>query len=221
MKESVKIMIQRFVFNPVQVNCYVLSDDESGQAVVVDCGATSAEEMEPLMQYLRDHRLTPVRLLNTHAHFDHVWGNAFFHEATGLCPEMSADDYDLYQHLSDQVRMIMGLNLQLSTCPVGEPLTPEREIMFGKYRIQVIPTPGHTPGGVSLYIPDWEPEPVVLTGDTLFRASVGRTDLPGGDSQALLNSLHKLLELPDNVKAYPGHGPATTIGYERQHNPYA
>ena len=216
-----KTMIHRFVFNPVQVNCYVLSDDLSGEAVVVDCGASSSEELAPLLQYLRDHKLTPVRLLNTHAHFDHVWGNALFHAATGLYPQMSAADGSLYAHLSDQVRMIMGLDIPMQTCPAGEALVAEHEIRFGNYQIQVIPTPGHTPGGVSFYIPDWQPGPVVLSGDTLFRASVGRTDLPGGDSQALLESLHKLLSLPDDVTVYPGHGPATSIGYERLHNPYA
>lgn len=214
-------MIQRFVFNPVQVNCYVLSDDTSGEAVVVDCGASSSEELAPLLAYLQERRLTPVRLLNTHAHFDHVWGNAIFHAATNLCPQMSADDYDLYEHLSDQIRMIMGIDLAMETCPVGEALVPERNVPFGKYQIQVIPTPGHTPGGVSLYLPDWYLGPIVLTGDTLFRSSVGRTDLPGGNSQALMDSLHRLLELPDAVIVYPGHGPSTSIGYERQYNPYA
>lgn len=214
-------MIRRFVFNPVQVNCYVLADEEAGEAAVVDCGATSVEELAPLMQYLTEAKLKPACLLNTHGHFDHVWGNAVFHELTGLRPRLSEADLSLYQHLSDQVRTIMGVNLQLPVCALGEALADGAVVTFGSCHIRVMATPGHTPGGVSLYIPDWPDGSLVLTGDTLFRGSVGRTDLPGGNPAALGESVRKLLTLPDEVRVYPGHGPSSTIGYERMHNPFA
>ena len=115
----------------------------------------------------------------------------------------------------------MGANLQLPVCAPGEALADGAVVMFGSCHIRVMATPGHTPGGVSLYIPDWPDGSLVLTGDTLFRGSVGRTDLPGGNPAALVESVRKLLTLPDEVRVYPGHGPSSTIGYERMHNPFA
>ena len=212
------ISIKTFVVNPLQENCYVVSD-ETREAVVIDCGAYYDSERNAIANYLRDNRLTPVRLLCTHGHFDHTFGNDTIYESYGLKPEIHADDAHFITDLAQQCEdMGMGLIYNRPSPPVGTLLADGDTITFGTHRLQVIHTPGHSKGGLCFYCAE---EKVVFTGDTLFRMSVGRTDLTGGSWQELMQSLSvKIKALPPDTVAYPGHGPKTLLSDEFAVNPY-
>ena len=209
------MILKRFVFNPLQENTYLIHD-ETGECVVVDAGCHSKGEQDVLKSYIDDHRLRLIALLNTHCHFDHVFGNAF------LCSEYGVKSRAHRGELRNIERFKSGAALFGF---VGDPppvpsdfLEDGMWIEFGKSKLQVIYTPGHSPGGLCFYSPD---NKFVISGDTLFAESIGRTDLPGGDYDTLMESLKKLTEiLPDNTEVYPGHGPQTTIGHEKLHNPF-
>lgn len=211
--------IKIFEVNPLQENCYVVSDDDTHQAVIIDCGAYFDEERRAVVGYLRDNGLTPVHLLCTHGHFDHAYGNDTIYAQFALKPEIHAADADLIADMHKQCEdMGLGISYDRMSPPVGTPLNDGDTIAFGNHILQVIHTPGHSPGGVCLYCPE---EKVVFTGDTLFRMSVGRTDLSGGSWPQLMQSLQRLAAaLPPDVVAYPGHGPRTTIKDETTYNPY-
>ncbi|MCR4918289.1 MAG: MBL fold metallo-hydrolase [Prevotella sp.] len=212
------VTIKRFECNPLQENCYVVSDDETLQAVIIDCGALYAEEKEAIRQYIATGKLTPVALLSTHGHFDHAFGNRFVFDTYGLKARVHSDDAQLLTHLDSQCRQLMGHTMGVQNTPTGEPLAGGDTIAFGSHSLTVLHTPGHTPGGVVL----WERrEGIAFSGDTLFRMSVGRTDLPGGDYEQLLQSLNHIAHtLPPDTRIYPGHGPATNMSDELRCNPY-
>lgn len=208
--------IKRFVVNPLQENCFVVSD-ETRQCVIIDCGACYADEYASIEKYISDEQLTPQHLLCTHAHFDHCMGNAWVGETYGLRPELGADDESLLKKLGSQVEMLLGVRFDVEM-PQPERLLHDGDtISFGSHQLVVKATPGHTPGGLCFYC---EAEKVVFTGDTLFRMSMGRTDLEGGNWNDILNSLNNVIAtLPPDVTAYCGHGPETTIGFELRYNP--
>ncbi len=210
--------IQRFIVNMVQENCYIVHD-ETLEGVIVDCGAYYFEEKEAIRQYVQEKNLRITHLLDTHLHFDHVFGNEYLFNKMGLEPEASDRDLPLYEHMEDQVADFLGMedfNIQLP--PLKRCLDDGDEVRFGTHRLQVLSVPGHTPGGLCFYCPE---EKVLFTGDSLFRRSIGRTDFPGGDFQTLLHAVKtKLMTLPDEVKVLPGHSLSTTIGQERKTNPY-
>lgn len=209
--------IKKFEVNPIQENCYVVSDD-SKECVIIDCGAFYEEERAAITDYIAKNNLTPKHLICTHAHFDHCFGNNTIHEAYGLKPEVHADDDQLMEQLAGQVQMFMQYKLNYNMPPVGKYLRESDIIEFGNHKLSIIHTPGHTPGCVVYYC---EEEKVAFSGDTLFRMSIGRTDLPGGDYHQLKQSLHKLFTtLPADTVVYPGHGPKTTVADEKAMNPY-
>jgi hydroxyacylglutathione hydrolase len=191
-------------------NCYLLYEDDGGEAAVVDPGML---DPRPLQQELERHDLHVRYVLNTHGHFDHVAGNqlALLHQA------------DLGIHPADRALLLQGgggAQFGLALPPSPEPtldLVEGLSLRLGAAAIEILHTPGHTPGCVCLYVPG---EPALLTGDTLFAGSVGRTDLPGGDHRHLESSLMRLLRLPAGSRIYPGHGSATTLAGEKQHNPW-
>jgi len=211
------LQIERFVVNMIEENCYFLYD-ESGEAVIVDCGAWRPEEKEAMAAFVREKGLRPRYLLNTHCHFDHVFGDAFVQETYGLLPRMHRAEVPVYEGVQEQMQLFLHRHLSVSLPPAGE-LFGEGDILrFGHHALQVIHTPGHTPGGVCFYC---EEEKVLLSGDSLFRREIGRCDLPGGDYAALIASLRdKVLTLPADVRVLPGHGEATTVGEERLYNRY-
>ena len=210
--------VKTFQCNPLQENCYVVSDDESKDAVVIDCGAFYDAERRALAAYINDNGLHLRHVLCTHAHFDHVFGLDTLCAEFGIAPRLHAADVAIYDAFSQQMRMFMGSDYGLRLPPLGELLVDGELIGFGPHHLRVMHTPGHSPGSVVFYD---EAEKVLFSGDTLFRMGVGRTDLQGGSWQQLMQSLHDVLApLPPDVKVYPGHGPATTIGEEVRMNPY-
>lgn len=209
--------IQTFVCNMIQENCYVVSD-ETGEAVIIDCGAFYDSEKAAIRQYIEQNGLRPVHLLATHGHIDHNFGNRFVADTWGLKVEVHASDEKLLESLPLQAATICGLQMDASEfAPVGRYLRSNDTIAFGNHRFSLVETPGHTPGGVFFYC---EEERTAFTGDTLFRGSIGRTDLPGGSMFMLIQTLRMVCQLPDDIELYPGHGEPTTIGYEVAHNPY-
>lgn len=208
--------IKRFVCNMIQENCYVVSD-ETKECVIIDCGAFYEEERRAIVGYIRDSGLKPVHLLSTHGHIDHNFGINTIYEEFGLKPEVEASEQYLMDSLPEQARQIAGVTIDYKMPPVGKYLHDTDLIHFGSHTFTIISTPGHTKGGVVYYCKE---ENVAFTGDTLFRGSIGRTDLSGGNSFQIIQSLRMLAQLPDETVVLPGHGEKTTIGYELRTNPY-
>lgn len=209
------LTVKAFEFNPFSENTYVVSDS-SGQCVIIDPGCYTREEQEELRQYIVSNGLTPVGLLNTHAHLDHMLGNAFVHRVWNLSPRLHAYDADLLRSAPVYGEM-WGIRPEPSPDP--EHLLDEGDVIsFGQSKLQVLFVPGHCPGHVAFYE---ESQRTIFSGDVLFAGSIGRTDLPGGDYDLLMQSIRtRLLVLPDEVKVYSGHGPQTTVGAERFDNPF-
>jgi len=195
---------------PLQSNSYLLADEVTREAALFDPGM----ESEPVADVLARERLTVTAIINTHGHFDHVFGNAYFKAKTGAPLLMHRADLDLVKRLEEQ-SLYFGFRATPSP-PPDRFLEEGDEVRVGGIRLRVLHTPGHSPGGICLVT-----DGTAFVGDTLFAGSIGRTDLPGGSAETLLTSIReKLLTLPDDTVIYPGHGPATTIGHERRHNPF-
>lgn len=216
------LTVKTFIVNPVQENCYVVSDS-TREAVIIDCGCFFEKEWQAIRDYIKQNELKPVQLLCTHAHFDHVMGNQFVMKDFKILPRMSRTDHSLYEDLRAQTEMFMGKMFADSldttfTRKLGATLQEDDTIDFGNHHFRVITTPGHTRGGLSFYCQE---EQVLFSGDTLFHGSVGRTDLPGGDFRTLILSVtQRLLQLPADTRVCCGHGPETSIDYELNFNPY-
>ena len=206
-----------FEVNPLQENCYVVSDD-SHECVIIDCGAYYDEECVAIDNYLREQQLKPVRLLATHGHLDHNFGNAHLFQQYGLKVEICAEDQQLVERLPQQAAALFGMEISDDQPPVGRLLSDGDNITFGNHTLQVLSTPGHSHGSCLFYIQE---EGIVFSGDTLFRMSIGRTDFPEGSWQLMEQSLTKIAgTLPKETIVYPGHGPQTTIADELKYNPY-
>lgn len=209
------LQLKTFTFNPFQENTYVLYDDTK-EAVIIDPGFYDREEKEMLFQFIQSQGLKPKRLLNTHCHIDHVLGNYTIHQSFKLPLEIHPKEEPVLQAVSSYASNY-GFPAY-SPCPAGGYFEEGDTIAFGETELEVIWVPGHAPGHVVFYHPATK---ICIGGDTLFQGSIGRTDLPGGDHQTLLNAIKtKLFVLPDDVKVFPGHGPATLIGHEKIHNPF-
>lgn len=210
------INIQRFVCNMLQENCYVVSD-ETRDCVIIDCGAFYPEERQAIVQYIRDNQLKPKHLLGTHGHLDHHFGNDTIYKQFGLHPEVHIGDEAFMRTLAEQATTMFGLQLEAEMPPVIHYLSASETITFGNHQFSIIETPGHSRGGVFFYC---EAENVAFSGDTLFRNSIGRTDLSGGSMFMIIQSLRHICQLPDQTVILPGHGEQTTIGHELASNPY-
>jgi len=198
----------------LQCNCSVLGDETTREAIVVDPG----DEIEEILAILARHRLTLKYIAITHAHIDHIGGAKKLKEATGAPLYLNENDVELYRLMGEQAHFL-GVPTP-ETTSVDVPLREGDEIRCGEIRASVIHTPGHTPGSVCLLVPN-ATETTLIAGDTLFRDGIGRTDLWGGNYRQILASLReKLLPLDDDVIVVPGHGPLTTIGHEREYNPF-
>ena len=207
--------IARFTFNPFEENTYILYDD-THECVIIDPGCYDANEQHELSDYIRRHALHPVKLLNTHCHIDHVIGNKFISQHYGLTPEIHPLEYSLLQAAPDYGKMY-GFNMEASPEPL-KTLADGALIRFGNTTLKQLFTPGHSPGSICFY---HEESGNVIGGDVLFQMSIGRTDLPGGNMDTLLNSIRQqLFVLNDEVVVHPGHGPETSIGFEKRNNPF-
>lgn len=209
------LTVKSFEFNPVQENTYVLSNEKDA-CIIIDPGCYFGNERAGLNEHIEQQGLSPEFLLNTHCHLDHVFGNRFVSET-----------WDLPLHLHEKEQPL------LATAPAmglqwGMPfenykgelifLTPGHFITLGDDRLEILFLPGHSPGSVGFYCRE---DGFLIGGDVLFRESIGRTDLPGGDHKTLLASIRQQLwPLPDDTVVYPGHGEPTTIGWEKKHNPF-
>lgn len=210
------INVQRFICNMLDENCYVVSD-ETKECVIIDCGAFYDEERIAIVDYIRTNGLTPKRLLATHGHLDHNFGNTTIFEQFGLRPEIAKEDERMMNNLHAQAETFYHMQLEEEYPAVGRFFEEDENITFGKQTLQIIPTPGHSRGSVCFYN---KKENVLFTGDTLFQMSIGRTDLQGGSMMQIIQSLRTLAQLPDETIVLPGHGGQTTIGEELKHNPY-
>ena len=206
------MIIDTVPVGPLQVNCYILGCEESGEGVVIDAGGS----VDRVLSRGRSRGLNVRYLLSTHGHFDHIGGNRAFLEATGATYMIHEKDAFLLSMATASGRSF-GVDVENSPEP-DEFLADGMMLEFGKHHLQVIFTPGHSPGGCSLYCAS---EGAVFTGDTLFNGSVGRTDLAGGSMEMLIRSIkQRLFTLPETTRVYPGHGPSSTIAIERVSNPY-
>jgi glyoxylase-like metal-dependent hydrolase (beta-lactamase superfamily II) len=209
--------VQRIECNPLQENCYVVSDDTK-ECVIIDCGAMYAEELAAIDSYIRQQQLTPVHLLATHGHLDHNFGNAYIFKTYGLKPEICAEDEELLAKLPQHARELFGMEITDEQPPMGRLLADGDILAFGSHQLKVMRTPGHSHGSALFYC---EAEKTVFTGDTLFRMSIGRTDFPEGSWQEMQESLHDVVaRLPEDTVVLPGHGPKTSIADEVRYNPY-
>jgi glyoxylase-like metal-dependent hydrolase (beta-lactamase superfamily II) len=209
------IHIKAFTFSPISENTYVLYND-AGKAIIIDPGCYFPAEEETLQNFIKEKNLIPIYLLNTHCHLDHVFGNKWVHETYGL---------ELYLHPNEAPMLELapvsgerwGLPFQNYAGPLHF-LNDGDKVLLDDFEIQVILAPGHSPGSICFYMPE---QGDLIGGDVLFRGSIGRTDLPGGDTETLLTSIReKLWVLPDETVVYSGHGIKTTIGYEKRNNPF-
>lgn len=208
--------IKIFTFNPFQENTYLLFD-ETKEAVLIDAGCITDTEKLTLKRFIDENDLTLKRLINTHLHLDHQFGNKFVTDTFGLLPEANQQDEFLLANVVAQARSF-GFSVEEEAQPLGKYINEGDEIKFGNCSLKAIHVPGHSPGSLAFYS---EKEGVVFAGDVLFRNSIGRTDLPYGDYATLILSItKKLLPLPDSTVVYCGHGPSTTIGSEKNSNPY-
>ncbi len=209
------LTIKSFTFGPFAENTFVLYD-ASNECVIIDPGCYTSSEQQILKNYMLDTKLKPVLLLNTHCHIDHIAGNRFVHDTYGLFPLIHKEDLIVLQS-QETICHIYGLNYDPS--PLPEKFIDEGDVIsFGNTKLKVLFTPGHAPGHVVFYNAE---NNFVINGDVLFNGSIGRTDLPFSNFGTLENSIKtKLYTLPDKTIVYCGHGPATTIGYEKKNNPF-
>jgi hydroxyacylglutathione hydrolase len=196
----------------LQCNCSIFGDETTREAIVIDPG----DQIDEILAVLAAHNLTVKAIVITHAHIDHIGGAAKLKAATGAPVHMNAKDQELYDGLEAQAAWL-GTEPPDRT-DIDSPARDGDSLALGETTFHVLHTPGHTQGSISLWIPG---ENKLVAGDTLFRDSIGRTDLPGGDSRQILRSIHaKLMALPETAVVIPGHGPNTSIGREKARNPF-
>lgn len=202
--------VKTFELGPLQTNTYVLWDEETREAIVID----PADEPDTLLEFIKDNTLKVKCIFLTHAHFDHVGAVPELKETTKAPILLHKDELYIYEAARDMAAF-WGFNID----PLPEPDSTVQDgetIELGGTTFQIIHTPGHSPGSVCLY-----GHGLVFTGDTLFAGSVGRTDFEGGDYNKLRESFRRIMQLPDETQVFPGHGPSTNILMERNHNPFS
>jgi len=210
------IKVKVFTFNLFSENTIVLWDDETKESAVIDPGNSTPDEDRLLAEFINTTNLSDKYLINTHCHIDHILGCRFIKEKYNPVYYAPEKDIPLLEHASDQAQMF---NITISVPPKPDELITEKTGLYlGKSKLSFLFTPGHTPGEYCIYL---ELEKICITGDVLFNESIGRTDLWGGDYNNLINSIKsKLFVLPDDITIYPGHGEESTIGHEKQYNPF-
>jgi len=208
--------VQIFEFNPFAENTYIVWD-ETRECAIFDPGCYTLEERAALKAFIEENNLKPVRLINTHCHLDHVFGNKFVADTWGLGLEIHRGELPVLERFPQVCQMYGVPNIQPSPMPSAY-IEPGIDLVFGQTTLEVLFTPGHSPASLSFYC---RKEGFIIAGDVLFYESIGRTDLPGGDFDTLIQSIRKeLFTLPGETMVYPGHGPATTIRHEMEYNPF-
>ena len=208
------LAVQSFTFNPVQENTYVLY--EGKDACIIDPGCYFGNERRTLQEWMEEQELTPKFLLNTHCHLDHVFGNKFIHDEYGLTLHLHEKEKEMLHHAPAAA---LQWNMPFENYR-GDLifLNAGDTIDIGNSQLTVIFAPGHSPGSICFYC---KAQDFIVSGDVLFRLSIGRTDLPGGDYEMLINSIRKeIFVLPEATIVYPGHGDPTSIGFEKKNNPF-
>jgi glyoxylase-like metal-dependent hydrolase (beta-lactamase superfamily II) len=209
------LRIKSFTFNPFQENTFVVSD-ETNECIIVDPGCYEKSEGDALIGYIKQESLKVTAIINTHCHIDHVLGNYRMKETFRVKLIINRIEEPFLRAVKSYAPNY-GFNLYQESTP-DEFIDEKDFVNVGNQKLEVLFLPGHSPGHIALY---HEKEKIILAGDVLFRSSIGRTDLPGGDHDTLIRSIqHNLFQLPDDVTIYCGHGPETTIGYEKKTNPY-
>lgn len=209
-KWKLMLLIERIVVGPLMSNAYLVFDNNSNEGVLIDAG----DDSEKIMKIVEKNNVELKAIYTTHGHFDHVLAVGEVRDYFGCRFYMHREDLPILEKTSETCKRLLGRNCVNPPSPDGYVRDGDK-LVIGEYEIRVVHTPGHTPGSVS-YIS----HEAVFTGDTLFAGAVGRHDLFGGNLQQLLNSLNKLLSLPEDYSVYPGHGPSTTIGVEKIYNPF-
>ena len=209
------LTVKAFSFNPVEENTYVLHNEKK-HCCIIDPGCYFENERDELKTFIENTGLEPILLLNTHCHLDHVFGNKFVHDEWGLTLHIHQKEKQMLDLAPASGEMYQlpfeNYNGELIYIKEGD------KIKLGDDELEIRFTPGHSPGSVCFYS---EADGFVIAGDVLFNGSIGRTDLPGGDFDTLINSIQtQLFTLPDDTKVYPGHGPMTTVGFEKMNNPF-
>jgi len=204
------LIIKELVVGPLMANCFIFGCEETKEAVVIDPGG----DADKIMFSLADSKLKVKYIINTHGHFDHVAANGKIKDATGADILIHPLDASMLGSISTNAALF-GISVENSP-PCDQTIEEGDTVSFGKITLKVIHTPGHTPGGISLYT-----DKIVFVGDTLFAGSIGRTDFPGGDFNTLISSIRtKLFKMDDDVRVLSGHGPETSIGSEKRFNPF-
>lgn len=209
--------IKTFVFNDIAVNTYLLWDEDSREAIIIDPATFYTDEEEELKEFIQSNNLTLTHSLNTHLHFDHVFGNTFIEKEFGIKSEAHEADWPWAETIGERLARF-GIRYTGKVPPLGRTLKEGDTINFGKYTINVLHLPGHSPGSLGYHIAE---EKKIFSGDVLFRCSIGRTDFQDSDHATLIKNIkEKMLTLPGDTIVYPGHGPATTIEAEIKSNIY-
>ena len=209
------MQIKKFTFNPLQENTFILFD-ETGECAIIDAGCYFENERQELDHFIAEKKLKPVRLINTHCHFDHIMGITHCRTKYHLQFETHANEALLVEQ-AEEHGDLFGIPMEPIDAPDSFFQESDR-ITFGNSYLQVIEAAGHSPGGVVFYNPE---QKILIAGDVLFYGSIGRTDLPGGSYEQLVGNIEtKLLILPEETVVYSGHGPETTIGFEKRSNPF-
>lgn len=209
--------VSRFTFNMFGVNTYILWDDISRDAVIIDPGMVNDEERLVIDRFVEFNNLKLKHMVSTHMHIDHSFGISYIGQKYGLKLKGNLADQFLAERMKQQALMF-GLFIDVKDLIIEENISEGDKFIIGEEEIVVLQVPGHSPGSIVLYALD---SGFIISGDVLFQQSIGRTDLPGGDYKQLINAIkNKLLTLPDETIVYPGHGLETTIKNERRDNPY-
>lgn len=209
------LKVKVFPFNKFQENTYIVYDEE-GQCAIFDPGMSTADEEVVFSHYIEQEGLKPIALYNTHCHIDHVLGNRYVFEHYGLMPQFHEREVPILVAVEN---IAPGYGFRYDTSPIPETFLKDGDtIKIGKHELKILFVPGHSPGHLCFYT---AADSFIIGGDVLFRNSIGRTDLPGGNHQQLLTHIQQhIYTLPEQTTIYPGHGPSTSIGFEKANNPF-
>lgn len=211
------MLTKAFTFNPVGENTYLIWDEDTKEAAIIDAGMSNNREYAAVSDFITKEKMQLRYALQTHMHFDHVWGLSYIKDTYNLRPLCHAADEIIYSQAPEMTSMFR-LSMNWNLPAIERYLNEGESIQLGKTDIKILHTPGHTPGGLSFYI---ESAHIVFTGDTLFQGSIGRTDLPGGNMEDEINSIkNKILTLPSDTIIFSGHGPQSSVEWELKHNPF-